>query len=71
MNKKDILEAGKTLLIVALICSALWLAGQSPLFGQLPDALEGTQPGQAGAPELSAQSGSAAMPISCRNCFVR
>ncbi len=63
MNKKDILEAGKTLLIVALICSALWLAGQSPLFGQLPDALEGTQPGQVGAPELSAQSGSAAMPL--------
>lgn len=63
MNKKTIIEAGKSLLIVALTCSALWLVGQSPLFGQLPDALEGAQTEQVGAPELSVQSSSAAMPL--------
>ena len=63
MNKKTIIETGKSLLIVALICSALWLVGQSPLFGQLPDALGEAQTEQTGAPELSVQSGSAAMPL--------
>lgn len=63
MNKKTIIEAGKNLLIVALTCSALWLVGQSPLFGQLPDALEGVQAEQVGTPELSVKSGSAAMPL--------
>ena len=63
MNKKTIIETGKSLLIVALTCSALWLVGKSPLFGQLPDTLDEAQPEQVGAPEVSVHSGITAMPM--------
>ncbi len=44
---KRILEWGKNLLIVLLLCSALWLLADSQLFGHLPWKLEGQQSGTA------------------------
>ena len=63
MNKKRVIETGKSLLIAALTCSALWLAAQSPLLGQLPGVLEGTSPEQTQTPEQSGHSGSVAAPL--------
>lgn len=63
MNKKRMVEAGKSLLIAVLACSALWLTTQSPLFGQLPGVLEEVQPGHAEGQGPSGQSGSIAMPL--------
>ena len=63
MNKRRVIEAGKNLLIVGLTCSALWLASQSPLLGQLPGVLEGNLPEQTQTGEQVGQSGSVAVPL--------
>lgn len=64
MNKKRMIEAGKSLLIVALTCSALWLSAQSPLFIQLPGVLEEERAGKTEQHETSGQSSTVATPLS-------
>ena len=63
MNNKRILELGKTLLIVLLTCSAMWLAVQSPLFGQLPGERDGEGTEQPVLSGAAVESDSAAVPL--------
>lgn len=63
MNNKRILELGKTLLIVLLTCSAVWLAVQSPLFGQLPGERDGEGAEQPILSGTAVESDSAAVPL--------
>lgn len=64
MNKRRMIEAGKSLLIAALTCSALWLTAQSPLFVHLPGVSGEERPGQTQLEGQSGQSSGVAMPMS-------